>query len=438
MQVAFKGFMTLTIPQLPERPSGAAMDQPLPKRKGRRAAVALAFAAAVMAAGAGLWQLAPRGLQVPLATTRIATVERGMFRDDVALRAIAAPLHSVMLDAVETGRVEEVFAVDGALVARGDVLFRLSNPQRRLELLAREAEHAQQISNLTNLRVSLETSRSQRQRRAADQAFTLMQAHKQHERNLALSQKGFISAAVLEDSADRLAQQRRLVESDQASDAIEAATQRDAVRQMEQAIARVEAGMRLANATVEALAVRAPVAGRLTDFRLQVGETVKPDQRIGRIDDVARFKLAAQVDEYYLNRLVSGRQGVAMIGGRVHPVSLSRIYPQIKDGRFSVELAFDQEQPREMSPGQGVEVLVTLGGATPALLLPNDAFMNDSGGAWAFVVGGSDATAERRAIRTGRRNNGQVEVMSGLAAGERVVVSSYANFGKASRLQFTQ
>lgn len=414
------------------------MDQPLPRRRGRRAAVATAVVGAVIAMAAALWQLAPRGLQVPLATARIAAVERGMFRDDVALRAIAAPLHSVMLDAVETGRVEEVFAADGALVARGDVLFRLSNPQRRLELLAREAEHAQQISNLTNLRVSLEASRSQRQRRVSDLAFALTQAQKQHDRNLALAQKGFISAAVLEDSADRVAQQRHLLDSDKASDEVESATQRDAVRQMEQAIARVEAGMRLANATVEALAVRAPAAGRLTDFRLQVGETVKPDQHLGRIDDVAQFKLTARVDEYYLNRLVTGRHGVATAGGREHKVSVSRVYPQINDGRFAVELAFQKGQPGAMNPGQGVEVLVTLGGATPALLLPNDAYMNDSGGAWAFVVARNGAVAERRPIRTGRRNNSQVEVMAGLAAGERVVVSSYANYGKANRLQFTK
>lgn len=437
MEVAITSFMTI-LPRSIERPTGAAMDQPLPRPRGRRVAVAVTIAAAVTVLAAALWQLAPRGLQAPLANARFAAVERGMFRDDVALRAIAAPLHSVMLDAVETGRVEEVFAADGALVARGDVLFRLSNPQRRLELLAREAEHAQQISNLTNLRVSLEASRSQRQRRAADVAFALMQAQKQHDRNVALAQKGFISAAVLEDSADKVAQQRRLLESDQASDAVEGATQRDAVRQMAQAIARVEAGMRLANATVEALAVRAPVAGRLTDFRLQVGETVKPDQRLGRIDDVAQFKLTAQVDEYYLNRLVPGRHGVATTGGRQQPVSVSRVYPQISDGRFAVELAFEKGQPDAMNPGQGVEVLITMGGATPALLLPNDAFMNDSGGAWAFVADRDGTGAERRAIRTGRRNNSQVEVLSGLAAGERVVVSSYAHYGKAKQLQFTK
>lgn len=414
------------------------MDQPLPRRRGRRAAIAVAILAAVIALAAALWQLAPRGLQVPLASARVAAVERGMFRDDVALRAIAAPLHSVMLDAVETGRVEEVFAADGALVARGDILFRLSNPQRRLELLAREAEHAQQISNLTNLRVSLEASRGQRERRAANVAFSLMQAQKRHDRNTALARKGFISPAVLEDSADQVAQQRRLLDSDKTSDELERATQLDAVRQMEQAIARVEAGMRLANATVEALAVRAPVAGRLTDFRLQVGETVKPDQRLGRVDNVAQFKLTAQVNEYYLNLLVPGRHGAATIGARVHPVSVSRVYPQINDGRFAVELAFEQGQPGAMNPGQGVEVLITLGGATPALLLPNDAFMSDSGGAWAFVVDRDGAGAERRAIRTGRRNNSQLEVISGLAAGERVIVSSYGHYGRAKQLQFTK
>jgi HlyD family secretion protein len=430
--------MSLQFAKRDERPTGAAMDQPLPRRRARRAAVALGVLAAVLALASLVWQLMPRGLQVPIADARIATVERGMFRDDVAIRATATPLNSVMLDAVESGRVEEVFARDGALVERGEVLFRLSNPQRRLDLLAREAEHAQQISNLTNLRVALEASRTQRQRRSADLAFALLQAEKQHARNLALAQRGFVSPAVLEDSADRLAQQRRSFDTEKASDEIETATQRDAVRQMEQAIARLEAGMQLVHATVEALAVRAPVAGRLTDFHLQLGEAVKTDQRLGRIDDVAKFKLSAQVDEYYLNRVAAGRQGVATINGRVHPLTVSRIYPQINDGRFAVELAFEKGQPGALNPGQSVEVAVTLGGSTAGLLLPNDAFINDTGGLWIFVLSADGTLAERRPIRLGRRNNSQAEVLSGLASGERVIVSSYSSYGKANRLQFNK
>lgn len=430
--------MTRQFAQPAERIAGAAMDQPLPRRRGRRAAIAAGVLAGVLAGAFALWQWMPRGLQVPEADLRRATVTRGMFRDDVVLRATAAPLHSVMLDAVESGRVEEVFARDGALVKQGEVLFRLSNPQRRLELLARESERAQQISNLLNLRVALEASRAGRQRRLADLSFALVQAEKQHGRSLALAQKGFMSAAALEDSADRLAQQRRLFDAEKTSNETETAIQRNAIAQMEQAIARLEAGLELVNSTVEALAVRAPVAGSLTDFRLQVGETVKPGQRIGRIDDPAQFKLSANVEEYYLNRVALGRKGSVVIHGRTHALTVSRIYPQITEGRFTLELAFDNAQPQGLKPGQGTEAYITLGATTDSVLLPIDSYINDSGGLWAFVVSRDGKTAERRAIRTGRRNNSQVELLSGLVPGEQVIVSSYASYGKAERLQFNK
>ncbi len=418
--------------------TGAAMDQPLPPRRGKRLAIVLGAMAALLTGAFAIWQLMPRGLQVALADVRIATIERGTFRDDMAVRATAAPLHSVMLDAVESGRVEEVFVRDGAVVKQGEVLFRLSNPQRRLELLARESEHAQQISNLTNLRVGLEASRRERQRRTSDLDFALKQAHKQHARNLALAQQGFISTATLEESADRAAQHRHIFDTDQASNQTETATQRDAVRQMEQAINRLEAGLQLVGATIDALAVRAPVTGRLTDFHLQVGETVTPGKHIGRVDDLARFKLSAQVDEYYLNRVAIGRQGVATISGRAYPLTVTRIYPQIKDGRFSVELGFAHQHPQALSPGQSAEALITLGGASEALLLPNDAFMIETGGGWAFVLERGGLSAQRRPIRTGRRNNSQLEVLGGLVAGDRVIVSSYAGYARAERLQLTK
>jgi HlyD family secretion protein len=414
------------------------MDQPLAPRRHKRLAAAFAITAALVVAGAALFSLMPRGLQLAAADVRTAVVTRALFRDELAVRATAMPLHSVMLDAVESGRVEEVLVRDGAMVARGELLFRLSNPQRRLEVLAREAEHAQQISNLTNLRVSLEASRTARLRRSADLAFALAQAGKQQRRNEGLAQQGFVSQAALEESGDRVAHQRRALDTEQAGNAVEDATQRDALRQMEQAIARMEAGLRLVHSTVSALEVRAPVAGRLAEFRLQVGQTVKPDQHLGRIDDAARFKLTAQVDEYYLQRVAPGLRGKATLNGHAHAVTVSRVYPQISEGTFAVELGFDTDAAQSLRPGQGLELAVTLGGSTDALLLPNDAWVNDGGGSWAFVLISDGAGAERRAIRTGRRNNAQVEVLSGLAAGERVLVSSYAAFGSAQRLQLSK
>ena len=181
--------------------------------------------------------------------------------------------------------------------------------------------------------------------------------------------------------------------------------------------------------------MRAPIAGRLTDFRLQMGEIVKSEQRIGRIDDPGQFKLTAQIDEYFLGSVLTGKKGSVNVNGHDYAVEVSRVFPQITDGRFLIELLFTGDAPPEMNPGQSAETRITLGGTSRGLILPNDAFLSDTGGAWVFVLSPSGRSAERRKIRIGRRNNSQLEVASGLAAGERVIVSTYSGFGKAERLQ---
>lgn len=414
------------------------MDSVAPKRRGKLIARIAAGAAIVLACGFAAWYWMPRGLQVAAQDVRVATVAKGVFLDDIVVRASAEPLNSVILDSVESGRVEEVFAKDGAMVKKGQLLFRLSNPQRNLELLARQAEHAQQISNLSNLRVAHEAGRTDHQRRLSDLEFALSQGEKQHARNMKLASQGFISSVALEESADRLAQQRRALKQERDSTDTEARVRSDALAQMETAIKGLQSGLLLVNATVDALAVRAPVDGMLTGFRLQVGETVKTDQHIGRIDDPNRFKLAAQVDEFYLNRVAVGRHGSVRQGEKTYAVDVSTIYPQIKDGRFTVEMVFTRGQPEVLSPGQSLDAQLTLGEPATALLLPNGAFANDTGGAWVFVLARGGDTVNRREVRIGRRNNSQVEILSGLSAGEQVIVSSYAPFGKAERLQLTR
>jgi HlyD family secretion protein len=419
------------------RVTGAAMDRPLPKQRPKYAVVAI-VAALLLGGIAAVSRLIPHGLRVAEGDILVATVQRGMFRNDVVVRSTAAPLHTIMLDALESGRVEEVLVNDGALVAKDALLFRLSNPQLRLNLVAREADRAQQISNLSALRVSIETSWTEHQRRMLDLNFALTQAEKQFTRNASLAKTGVIPVVALEESQDRLAQQRQALEDEKTRSVIEMRIKRDGVRQMEQAVEQLNAGLKVVNDAIEGLAVRAPIAGRLTDFRLQLGEIVKSEQRIGRIDDPTQFKLTAQLDEYYLGGVMTGKKGSVNVIGRDYPVEVSRVFPQITDGRFLIELLFTGEAPPEMNPGQSAETRITLGGTSPGLILPNDAFLNDTGGAWAFVLAGDARSAERREIRVGRRNNSQVEVASGLAPGERVIVSTYAQFGKAERLQIAK
>ncbi len=473
-----------------ERPTGTAMDRALPKRRPNYLWLAVG-ALMVLGCVVAITQLAPRGLRVAAGDIRVAAVQRGFFRNDILVRSAAAPLHTVILDALESGRVEEVLVNDGALVAKGELLFRLFNPQLRLDLVAREADRAQQISNVSNLRVTLETSQTEHQRRLLDLGYAVAQARRLQVRNASLRDGGFISAATLEDSQDRLAQQQQALEDEKTRFAVEVRTKREGVRRMEEAIEQLDTGLQVVNESIEALAVRAPIAGRLTDFRLQVGEIVQPEQHLGRIDDPSQFKLVAKVDEYYLGGLAVGKQGRVNFNGRDYPVEISRVFPQVTEGRFSIELLFTQEAPGGLSPGQSAETRIELGEAsvgqatkaqsgrgqtrqeprvasgdtetgqgaeagqsaeagqgaearivtsqrTPALLLPNDAFLNDSGGTWVFVLAPDGRTAERRAIRVGRHNDGQVEVAAGLAPGERVIVSAYGAFGKAERLEIAR
>ncbi len=417
-----------------ERANGAAMDEPRPKPQRNWVALGACILLPVLLAAA-FWKLVPRGLRVNEIDLRIATVKQEMFRNDLVMRASAVPLHSVMLDAFESGRVEEVLAIDGATVSKGDLLFRLSNPQLRLELVAREADRAQQISNLSILRVAIEASATEHERRLLDLNFALAQARKQHARLVPLAREGVVSKAALEESEDRVAREAQALQDARTRFEIESRIKRDGAMQMERAIERLDAGLKVVNESIEGLAVRAPIAGRLTDFHLQIGEIVKPEQHIGRIDDPGEVKLVAQVDEFFLDSVRTGAVGNASVNGRDYPVVISRVFPQVDNGRFRIELRFEGTAPSGMSPGQSTETRLTLGESSPGLILPNDSFVNDTGGAWVFVLSRDGSRAERRAIRLGRRNNRQVEVAAGLTAGERVIVSNYGTFGKTERMQ---
>jgi HlyD family secretion protein len=243
------------------------MDTIVPRKRGKAILLACATAALALAAAFYGWQQIPRGLRVEGRELEIASVQGGVFRDELVVRANAAPLDSVILDSVESGRIEEVFVRDGELVEKGQLLFRIANPQRNLELLARQAEQAQQLYNLSNLRLAQESDRSTRQRRLDELAFNLEQARKRHARNERLAAQGFISAVALEESRDAFEKETRAIELEKHSAAADSRVRMPALSQLEKAIGGLDAGLQLVRATVDALVVRAPVAGAGCDGR---------------------------------------------------------------------------------------------------------------------------------------------------------------------------
>ncbi len=415
--------------------TGAAMDKVVPINYRRKIFKLSFIATGIASLFFAVWFFMPKGLQVSASDVRTGVVVRGTFHDEVSLRANALALNSVILDAVESGRVEEVLIQDGAMVKQGQLLFRLSNPQRNLDLLQRKGEQTQQVSNLANLQVGFQMAATEHQRRLSALEFDLKQVQKKHERNIALAAQGYISKVALDESQDALARQQFAVDEEKQSKITEDRVRNQALAQMESGISALQSGLKLVNATVEALAVRAPIDGKLTDFKLQVGESITTGKHLGRIDDPRLFKLSAQVDEFYLSRIAIGHHASTQIEDKTYALEVMNIFPQIKDGRFLVELKFKKEQADKLNPGQSVDARITLGDPSPASLLPTGAYLNDTGGTWAFVLSKDGQVAERRAIKVGRRNQQQIEVLSGLEVGERIITSSYANFQTSSRLQ---
>jgi HlyD family secretion protein len=411
------------------------MDRIVPVQRRLRFYRVAAAVAAIVLCVLVVWATIPVGVAVDGASITVDVVAQGSFRDDLLVRASVAPLATVLLDATEGGRVEEVFIRDGAIVKKGDLLFRLSNPQREQEMLARAADVAQQVSNLSSLRASLAVSRASARRELAELEFATGRQEKVHGRNIRLAEQGFISEVALEESADLLAQQRRLRSQSAVDSTNEIAIRERSIEQLESAIAGLNAGLRLMRVAVDGLAMRAPADGKVTGFNLQEGQSVKQVDRLGRIDTPDRFKLSANIDEFYLRRVVPGLNSTAVIQGETYSLSISRIDAQVRDSRFTVELNFNTRSPVGLQAGQSADVRITLGQPAPALLIMDGAFYADTGGAWVFVLDNAGERAARRPVRLGRRAGGQIEVLEGLKAGDRVIVSAYKQFDEAQQLR---
>ncbi|GAP35604.1 efflux RND transporter periplasmic adaptor subunit [Piscinibacter sakaiensis] len=394
-----------------------------------------------LALAAGLWwlrdgaeALAP-GARIERTRLTLAEVRAGRYDDVILLRGQAAPTRSVFLDAVEGGRVERRLVEDGALVQAGQPLVVLANGSLQLEVIRSEAEVANQLNNLRTLEIQLERLRADNRRLMAEIEWQLQRVGARGERDAELARVGFVSPAVLRDGEDerRYLEQRRDIT--RASQRTDEALQGEQARLLRESAQRLQANLALARANLDALTVRAPVAGRLTGFDLTPGQSLARGQRLGQVDSTDAGRVLAPLDEFHLPRVAPGQSAELELDGRTWPLRLARIDPQVKAGQFQVELVFEGEPPAGLRRGQTVQPRLALGASGEALLLPAGAFLADGDGREVWVVDGD--RAERRAVTLGRRNALQVEVLAGLRAGEQVIVSSTASFGERRRVQLT-
>jgi len=416
--------------------SGSAMDREVPRRGWPTRLKAGAAAAALMLGVAGIWAWAPSGDSQTVAAERvtISPVTRGTFDDFLPLRARVTPRVTVFLDAIEGGRVEQVLVEDGATVAKGQLLAVLSNAELQLSVLARQTEVTQQITSLASQELALAQTRLNDERSLFEARAELDKMERQHAREAALVGRGFLPRRQFEDTQADLAHQRGRYQVLERTRATDERLQSAQLRQLRQAVQSMNSGLAIARRSLDALNLRAPVAGQLSGFSIQLGQSMSRGERIGQIDSPGANKLIAGVDEFYLGRVAVGQRATIESGGRSYGLRVSKIYPQVRNGQFEVDLQFVGAEPDGLQRGQTLQARLTLGDPEPAVLIPNGSFYNDTGGAWVFVVDAEGAEAVRRPVRLGRRNADVIEVLDGLQPGERIVTSPYTGFADKDRL----
>ena len=430
----------LRIPKSDGRPeSGGGMDKVV-ERRGLSGRVKIAIGAAgVVLLAALFYSFAPSANSQTVEASRltISTVERGRFDDFLPLRARVEPLVTVYLDAVEGGRVEQVMVEDGAMVQQGQLLAVLSNSDLQLNVLARQTEVTQQINSMRSQELALSQNRLANERAVIEAELAVQTARRQYETQRPLAERGFVPARQFADSRDAYEAARERLAVLRRTQATDERLQSSQLAQLRASTTGLNQSLDLARASLDALNLRAPVAGQLTAFSIQVGQSFNRGERLGQIDSAGRNKLRAQVDEFYLGRVAEGQIASAEVAGRPYRMRVSKIYPQVRNGAFEIDLNFVGREPADLQRGQPVQIRLVLGDPAPALLIPNGAFYNETGGNWVFVVAPDGDSAVRRQVRLGRRNADHIEVLEGLDPGERVITSPYTGFAERDRLSLS-
>jgi len=415
------------------------MDRAIKKKTWTPARIAIGVAILAFVAFS-VYTLAFSGRQSALNVNKekitIGEVQKGVFDEFIVVTGVVQPLRTYQLDAIEGGYVSQKLLDGGATVKPGDLILKLDNQRLVMEFVNRETEMYRLINELENTRLSLRQNKFTLRRTLSELDYQIQQAKDTHERNAKLvadnviSQQEYLTSKI---TFERLTQQREIEIENQKFQEENSIVQ---IRQLEGTLARTRKNLEMMKDNLENLSLKAPVGGLLSRVDVEVGQSIAAGQNIGQIDDLSGFKMRIDVDEHYISRIFPGLEGNFDFGGKSHRLVVSKVYPEVRNGRFEVDMTFPSAVPDGIRRGQSVPVRLQLGQPTQAILLPVGGFFSDTGGNWVYVLSESGDKAEKRDISLGRKNPQYFEVLGGLTAGERVVTSSYENFGNKDVLIF--
>ena len=364
----------------------------------------------------------------------ISEVTEGYFKNYISVTGTVEPITTVYLDAMEGGRVEEIVAEEGTMVEKGDLLLKLSNTSLILEISNYEALVSRTSNELRQARLLMDQQTLNSRSQILGVEYDILQQKRDFENNKILLQGNHISQEEFNISKEQLELSQKRLElllENLKKDSIFRGVQ---VGALEVSVQRMQDNLILVNEKLESLNFKAPVSGELASLDLEIGQVLNRGQRVGQINILDSYKMRVEIDEYYISKVSRGLAGECDFSGTSYKGTIAKIYPEVTAGNFYSDMVFIDTVPPSIKIGQTSRIKLELGAPKTAILIPRGGFYQSTGGQWVYILDPSEEFATKRNISLGAQNPRFYEVLEGLVPGEKVITSSYDNFGNVDKL----
>ncbi|MBO7283785.1 MAG: HlyD family efflux transporter periplasmic adaptor subunit [Bacteroidales bacterium] len=375
-------------------------------------------------------------LRVNAGTLSISEVLSGEFNDYIRVSGQVQPMTTIQISPQEGGIVQEILIEEGSKVKPGDEILRMSNDNLDLQILNSEAELAEKENLLRNTMISMEQQRLSVQQEKLQLQIEVKRLKRKYEQNKVLYEEKLIAREeylMTEEDYQIAAGRLELVKERATQDSLYRSVE---IKQMQESLDNMRLNMQMIRKRKENLTIKSPICGELGLLDVTLGQSIASGTKIGQINELGSYKIEAQIDEHYIDRVSAGLSASFERQNESYDAIIRKVYPEVREGRFKADFRFNGEQPANIRTGQTYYLNLQLGQPEKAILIPRGTFYQKTGGKWIYVVSPEGGKAVKREIRIGRQNPQFYEVLEGLEAGEKVITSGYDNFGDNEVLVF--
>lgn len=413
------------------------MDRVIQKKKwSTKRIITILIVVGIIALIAGSYYYTSGNSKLNVETDRItiSEVKKGPYRDQIPVNGIVLPVTSIYLDATEGGRVEEKYVEDGAIMKKGQPILKLSNTNLQLSLVNQETSVYNLLTQMQISQNAAQQNTVNKLNQMTDVESQLTEAERLYKLNKHLYEQkaiGLQEFKTSENNYNYLRQKKQLTNQILQQDTISNKQQYD---QAKQSYAGSQNALSVMRKKVGDLIVRAPIDGQLTSLDAEIGQNKREGERLGQIDVLSGYKVRVNVDEHYISRIFIGLGGEFTFANKTYKLKITKVFTQVTNGNFQVDMVFEGDVPQGIRRGQTLQILLALSDETTAILVPKGGFYQQTGGNWIFKLNESGTVAYKTEIRLGRQNPDYYEVLEGLKPGDKVVTSSYENYGTMQEL----